>query len=659
MVAPVAAAMMGTRSFGARLRLPFDRPTNQPFPTDPDELRKLMVNAGNPTSIHVFDEASGDALDKVGSNDLTYGSAVLRRQRAVGLPTGSDMNGTRCAQIDPDNTGTTNNGIILPDPGFAPGTDSFAHLVVFRFPRLPSGATRNVISYRDGSTSGYLLSVQTDGDVSSRFEDADSASFTSIVLNAGTQNVFAGAWTACMIGVDRSVDQAWVMCADGTRGAADVTGYGTFTSSVDFILGNKNNFPIQVRYHAYWSGTAAEGIVQADLDAFWRLHKDPTRYFDVATHASTFTDRVGNESGFGVLTYDYSGNGTHGRDQMPLVLRNGELGLNRGVDDLDTIVDYSNDFGQWTNNAVTRTANDDDSPWGFREATLIEGSGVTGHVRRTFTCVAETEYRFMVAIKAATGAGHTVTLAAADDTDSSFIAESDVEVTDEWAIYALALTTEAGQTNLPLYIYTGERGVDFGDIHAIGATCVANVDFDVLIRTFGATATRSAGSYRLTSNPERYLDLASMEVRVDMSLDETDITPAGVIVLQNQVDNIDRIECRTNQIETPRLIIFDTAESTVLTGTDANGTTDIADGAKHRIRYIWDSVRALAGNSGGHAAVSIDGAYDSGLVPPTSGWTAGSAASHEIDIGGASGTDGVEGAIYLVEFWTSPRGETA
>lgn len=608
--------------------LDFRKPVWQPLPTTAAGLAALMVNLGEPDSIHTFDESSSPAIDHVGSNNLTYNGGPLLQQRAVGLSDNSgSLTSRRCVEFE------INDSASLSNPGFNPGTGSFAHLLVWRTPTLSPPNERFLLGARDSSSpfAGYELEHNSSGGVFFRI-DGGASTASSTVNNSH----FPGAWMACLVVVDRIANTSSLYVSTNATGdTADITGFGSLSASTaDFTIGDgrvNNHQGLQVAYHAYWSGSAAEGGNQEDLDSFWVLGSDPTDEFDTATHASRVLIPVGYESGFGPLWHDYSGDGTHGRDQMPLYYsdQDDQLGVycNSAI---TNIIPENEDFTTWTTSGpITVTANNADSPRGFREATLLDQTGSVGYITASGSCSANTFYSLSVWIQTP-DSDHDVRIVIRNHDDTAARSIQEFSATSEGAVFTGTFSTAAGQTNLPIRIYGGTDSIA-GQAHVFLPTIVdrselSAVDggvYDVLIPS--SVGTQEQTFYRLNSINEGgtgisgTLDPRKGEVLVDLLPFPSDGWTDGLRVWEaRKSDTSDPLwyAGHSNAAETPRYVLYDDGGTQVLAN---NSDQSALTNQPYTWLYVWDFEKNLPG-VGGTTQIFVDGVqqFDS---PPTNTWT--------------------------------------
>ena len=293
------------------LALDFTEPVEQEFPQSAADM--IAFGFPSPVAIYDYEEAAGNVLDHVGSNDLTPGGAgtLLQNRTAVGLWDGSSMTGYKCVEMHDEKASpgeycaAANNTIY--DYG---ANDSFAFLQVFKVSTgYPIGsrataavfADNHLLSKVDGTT-GYRLRVDGPGN-SVLFTLASGGTF----LVPGVSGSFSdGAWHYALVVVDRTAQLIYLHTDLGNNTSASIVGIGSPSNTTIFTVGwsfdNGNNVGGCYKYTAVWEGANAEGIQQADLDAWWKHASDPTGLLTTMSHSGSMSCEVAS----GPLVCDYS-----------------------------------------------------------------------------------------------------------------------------------------------------------------------------------------------------------------------------------------------------------------------------------------------------------------------------------------------------------------
>lgn len=198
------------------------------------------------TSLYLFDEASGDVLDKVGANNLT---AVLTPTYAY------QYAGRRGIQYDADGDGHRADVLAL-------GSGSGLYGVVWR-KTGDNTVSRNLVQRTNGSNDPCVLlyTQTTSGDLTMLVRDdgVNSASAATSTFAGDTSSVILA-----MVQIDRSTSTARALFTDGGKVAeisASISGFGSLDgTSQTFGYGNRVQVGQTAAFYGFGVvGSGAEG----------------------------------------------------------------------------------------------------------------------------------------------------------------------------------------------------------------------------------------------------------------------------------------------------------------------------------------------------------------------------------------------------------------
>ena len=437
------------------LALDFTEPTTQQFPQSSAEMTALGLPA--PVSIYDFQEAAGNALDHVGSNDLSPINSPKQGEVFTGLWDGSDLTsykGCHFQSCSKQRLQAANAGVF--DYGV---NDSFAMLFFWRpgtgFPLAHNAGTQGcgIIYKRNlAAATGYQGFLLGGGNaLQFRLEDTVvGVSVVSLISNLG---LGGAAPEAILWVVNRTTNTMHLYQHTGLSDSTDITGVATLSSTQTFYFGSpQRDASFQICYAAMFEGANAESLDATDLATFWNYAQEPTGLLTTSSHSSN----IGCDVNTGPLIADYAS------DQFPhaydaVFSHAGKLGVQCRAS-LTNLVQSSDRFytvtwavgTEWSATNVTPSnvvGDADVSPRGLSEAGKCTATNANGYLGHLFTSVASTVYTFGVYIKRHSTMVGDVTgrLIAYDATGAAEVASLVYTATATWQWIQFTWTSNVGQ----------------------------------------------------------------------------------------------------------------------------------------------------------------------------------------------------------------------
>ncbi len=616
------------------LALDYTAPAQQAFPVTAAALAALMPNAGNPSHIWLCDEASGNLIDEVASQALNSAGAPRYQQAAVGLYDGTDMYSADAVASDGSAA-----GFVGPTSGFFDQTtDSFAILVVFR----TNGGGGDKLFIKGTSGTRYEMRVLGGGSVRAYMSSTGSSNISV----AGHD----GAWHCALWVIDRAAQVARLITDQGAATDADISDVLSLTngSTIECARVAVSDHESQTRYVALFEGAAAEGIVQADFDAFWTHASDPgSPQLDTYTRASLTTTEVGDEPGFGLRRAKY-GSGHFAHKYVSAFAHASKFGMHVG-DARTNLVGESADFGTtWAPTNITVTADDAESPDGTQAADRLAATADNGHVDYVLVSVASTEYTAWVDLSRGGGSDVSGRLIIYDETGAAELASQVFTAGANVARVFVTATTNVGQISTSVRV---EIDTNTEEVLAWEAGFAAGKLTSAICTDGGSDSRVATAAQLVNTGGSAYLSSVSGELQMVFALD-TDEDAATRVVLDvfDNASNNDRMLVEQLAAGTLRVRIWDGAGTLKQTITAADpGNWD----QEHTLRIRWDSTDGVDGNAE-NADVILDGVRTAGAA---TSWTAGANAD-QIRIGNQKGSAiQLKGTIATLDVWDAPRPE--
>lgn len=290
------------------LDLDFTEPAQQAFPA----TATGVIPGRTATNIWLFDEPSGNAIDEVGGTAWEPVNSPTRDTPAVGFYDGTDMFSKPCVQFGPTSTpllrAPSGEGATLDyDAG------SFAMLIVYRAGRQIVGGEGFILPRKLGGSNGWAFLVDgvSQGRVSFRVKSGGANYDSGVNINYSSD----GAWKCVLAVVNRTTDEVNVYCPGTTApSAVSIAAAGSLSDTSTLVYMGRDatlRMPFQMAYMATFEGAEAEGLGQADVEAFWTHGKVNTTPAPTYTRAGVQYTEVGDEAGFGARVAPW------GDDQVP------------------------------------------------------------------------------------------------------------------------------------------------------------------------------------------------------------------------------------------------------------------------------------------------------------------------------------------------------
>jgi hypothetical protein len=588
---------------------------------------QLGIPAATPSHIWNFEETSGDALDLVGSVDLTpngYGAVpILRNRNASGFGNGAGiLTGNKRAIEMQANTNQrweagSNNDL---DQGL---NDSFAFIVVVRAAWENQGEWQIFSKHTGGANPGYLLGLGTAGQFFWRlWGAAGSANSNTLSLHG------RGAWHCLIISVNRTTDQMYIRSS--YRGY-DVDAIGAVTSPSNATTfrvgggpasgGSLASTRCQIAYCAEFEGAAAEalGDGSAAMAALWTHDDDPNgKISSLEVINNGVMSIIDEQADIGVRIHDWHVKSFPYGYHSPF-LHGGKLGL--FVPYLGTTQHIVNTdrFTQptWTKVNIATTASItlmDDSPRDWKEAEQVSATADNGYLYDQFNSVAGRLYCLSIFVKRHSTQGSDVAgrlifwnaSAAGERAGQDFLA------TDQWKEIRIVTTAAVGQISSQLRVRIDTNGEK---ISLSRCTATDNTNYPQGCYAGGSVATLNGYQFDgLMPSTEEWFHSDEGEVYILFgtvtNVQEYVAQPFNV---RGTANNKDRHYGVINTSEQIGYVIYDDVPAVVANYYTA-AVPDLS--ARHVLRYQWDAGSASLG--GFHARTILDGVITNG---PAVGWT--------------------------------------
>jgi hypothetical protein len=598
---------------GQELSLLFTAPVEQAFPGSSADVTALGLST--PTSLWDLNEAAGNAMDRVASNDLTPVNAPLQAQIALGFWDGATMDGQRAVEFsDGSNESLDAAGAGVFD---FDAVTSFAFMIVFRVAKLPV-ATRSLLGKRLSIApfTGYELAITSAGHLQATLDDGVAApQLATIAIDHGD-----GAWHCALLVVDRNANNLGLWSDRGADGTNPLT-VGSLSNAAIFALGQGAALSAahsQISLGIAWTAANAQGMGQADVDAFWTHGDDPTGLLTDKSHASVLGNVIGYSAGFGTYLGEMSVDDVLLGYNANLSNVN-QLGL-RCTPDVQNLLAYSDDFTQWTPTNITvgsSFANLDDSPRYFREAMKLTATANNGYVERLYTTIASTDYAQYVFIRRSGGVDVTGRIIMYDNTGAVETGSVAFTATSEWQLFSLEQLTNVGQVSTGFRI---EIDISGRAIHVARATAKLGA-VSIPVYADGAPTTAAKTDYAIESDVAgRYLLGYSGEIK-------------AVVVCDGVQSPADRYAFDSSQYSAPATEEDRRAFELQPSGTEAKLVFHVYDGAgnpdhtvqsddldftqEHVIRGQWQTGAPIAASD--YSRLIVNKLYSGAGAP----WAAG------------------------------------
>lgn len=651
-------------------------PLVQPFYGTSAAMLAAGVTAA-PRSIYLFDEATGNILDRVNTYHLIpqTPAQVFYRRKAVGFWDGSSFFGKYCLTQSGNSNFSRLEPANLTDYDF--GTDSFCIFIIYSVYR-DLGVSGAILGNTNGAAAeGFMLT--NNGDL--RLEDdlGNSGSSSAPFLVTAVNSYYAGGWRYAFIDVNRSTAVGKIESPFNVGADIDLTGWGNIDSTDKFSIGatagyvNNRAMYYLTAYMAVWQGVNAESIsanwAATNRNLLWKhgivANTNIPAVADSGKYDGVAFCYVGDEAGFGRRYAPVAGEAAGGTRQFPWQY-NAELtntskigGMSSATAAINAIT-RSTAFTapQWT--AVTGTATGSgiyEAPDGSRPVAILTTSGADARVEhQDMTCAPGQIWDMGLCYKRAAQDDVSITVIAWDDNANAIIDSANLTATDQWQWYHFdGFTIPGGCVDVQMHILInynaglGNQSAIFWGMSAFRDSSVMRPMF-TQVSTAAVTQGQSPTYITQSGLAGEYIKSDQGEIEVVFVRDSNyaGATEALFDTLDAGAGSNDR---RLITINTSKQIAFSIYTSagaligTVVTAAIADLTT------RHVAVARWDRNGLPSGNK---YEVSIDGAAAVGANPAA--WTAGTNLVTVLSIAdGTAATAAFSGTIESTRVWEDPR----
>jgi hypothetical protein len=560
----------------------------QPWPTTVAAMNALGLP--DPTSIWLFDEAAGDFLDRLpAGNDLTPASMPYQT-RCVGFWNGSDMISKLGTQIINSSAIAQVANANIFDIG---ANDSIAVLLVFRY-HVYRSISAGLFQKRVNAPNlqGYLVFLTATGGLQAYI--GDNVANVNYIL---ASNFRDHAWHCLLYVIDRNTNTSglWTDIGNNTGNAIGAIGSPSNADSFHFgqcLPGIAARPCVQFAYAAVFEGAQAEGMGAADLANFWVYGQDWTGLLTTATHTSTISDVVAQDTGgIGTVLHSYSA-GTN-FDQLPVGYNAGfagtpQLGL-RCQPTRSSLLTYSDNYelGLWTRTncgLAWAEINLDYAPDGLRIAHSLVPSANNGYQQQLFACAASTVYTFSLFVRQSSFLQPNPVpgrLIAYDNTNAAEIASVAFTADLEWQRLTLRFTTPVGCVSCGFRIEVDNSGDRLAIYRAVAVLGEATTP----IFSYNALATVAQTDFRIAGIDGQYILGARGEAEAHVICDAAATAAVRSIMdARDGVGNNDRRHMSVLATEVLRVTPYTSAGAAVVNVDSAVASWEV----QHRCVCQWN-----------------------------------------------------------------------
>ena len=594
-------------------------------PSGPNVLANLLfgepVVAYDFTSQYATDEwtlqePSGSYANNVGSETLSN-SGGLQGQTAVGIRTASSFTARKAWEV-------LNTTDVLTASGTAAGdsdSDDLAVRVSVRCKSTPSTDIQIIGNYVSGSgagNGGWMLYASASALYLWLY---DGTTVKSVPI---TPTIYSGDTHMISAWYDQSAQMAYIKIDDGAPQSVSTAGLGSVTNSRALTVGKgwKNALSgMQMVSASVCVGVNSEAMYDA-AEADWQHATDPTpgQLLTTQTRGSAISCPVAD----GYVAH-------YADDTIPTAWHAGfsdtdKLGILTNSA-LTNLLLWSEDFTNavWTKTTMTVTANNIDSPDGFRSADKLTAGAANDYIAQTFTTVAATQYTLSYWPREET-VGATGRLIFYDETGSVELASQVFTCDGTWEQRIdVTATTNGGQISSSFRVEIDTSGES---INAWGAQVTLGDGACAYIRTTSTTATLAASDYRAGSlSPAT--NAAKGEVRAKFIRTQFTTGSSGRMYTVYGTGDQNRRYAFCNTLALMQWRTYDGAG----VSEDYQAFNISALNTLQDARHIWDESTGGDITGGYESVMVLNGTAYNGAASPWDGTTGAGADTTVIDIG--------------------------
>jgi hypothetical protein len=370
--------------------------------------------------------------------------------------------------------GVGNCSVVVANTTFldlAASGDAASRFVIGMQFRCPPGGNASTLRKRVAVASGgagWQAQFRSTGVIRLLASDG-----TTAVQIDTAENYRDAAWHWVFFRVSRVLNEARIITRYESV-SVSIAALLTMTGAIPFGFGVQTgtfNGPedCQVNQIIVWEGANADAFTQAIARLFDTQANDPTGQLTTYTRASTVTEIVGYEAGFGVLASTFSGITVGGVGPQLASGYNAAFGhaSKLGLDVCSAFTNLVTDSdaftaGTWAKTNVAASsvdANLFDSPRKIREAQRITATGANGTFEDSIVTLASTRYTQYIYLKSAPGQGNQACrLQQWNITAGVENAGLDITVTEEWQLFSLSAVTAVGQVTTGFRVRVNTNG---------------------------------------------------------------------------------------------------------------------------------------------------------------------------------------------------------
>lgn len=538
----------------------FSEPVIQYFPLTATGFAHAVGDAAaSPSYIWSCQETSGNLIDSISSAELSssLGSSTRRAIETKGLYNGSDFN--RYA------IGDGTSGQFQAATGSLMDSDNTSVAYIFVFQK--TGVVRTDFFFKNAaSLEGILMRNETDGTCRVYIKGATSG----VWLNQ-SENLQDGAWHYVCVVADTTAGTVYNI-TDKEEVTANISTIGTMTNTDNLEIARGNTTHLHISYVAAFEGAAAEALTKAKLDSWWKHASDPTGLLTTQSRNSLISGQVSPTT---VAHF--------APDTLPIVYNpafrdKNKFGLYCNTARTNYLAD-SEDFSSanWTITNSTRTADDGDSPDGFRSATTVTATAAAGYIRSVSTLGGGSiEHTFSTWIKTSspTVAGQ-IRLWDADV--GSYIGTTAFTATADWQLISTSGTPSFASPALISHIEITTNGES---ILIWGAQLNEGNHRGAYIRTDGAAASLVASSYIANGDyiPEK---AGRIEAKIVKDLD---LAASSFVV-----DSVDTSDQKTLELTSTFDMLVTSYDSDGVSETTTTSTDPALASTEQLFEFEWDN----------------------------------------------------------------------